>query len=279
MLQYIYLCLKCCSSTSKNINGDSSKEKVFIIKNEIKALKYLEEFFDQIESNRRSEKSDELLLSRKKHEIWNDIMFMSKLKHKNISKFIALIDNDGEFLVCCERGNCTLDKYLEEDHDKWKLTEQLLKGVCYIHSQNVALNNIAANNIYVKDDGTVLIYNFKTAKDFSKESIRKDLKRSSIKMESIYTHKNRYIQDIRSLGNIIKDIFGSKNFYLWKYKTKEQKNISIENNPTSTLADKNSGIKENEKIFELISSCFTLDSNKIPSSAELLDSFKKIKHK
>lgn len=103
---------------------------------------------------------------------------LKKLKHPNLPRIVDVIDSDEDFLIVMDyiEGN-TLERLLTQEgaqpQDKvvsWAM--QLCDVLCYLHSQSppIIYRDMKPSNIMLKSDGSVVLIDFGTAREFKPTS-------------------------------------------------------------------------------------------------------------
>lgn len=104
---------------------------------------------------------------------------LKKLEHPNLPSIVDIIDQDENFLIVMDYiEGITLNKVIQEsgaqkqeDVAAWAL--QLCDVLCYLHSRTPAIiyRDMKPSNIMLKYDGSVVLIDFGTAREFKEKNI------------------------------------------------------------------------------------------------------------
>ena len=98
--------------------------------------------------------------------IINELYCLTHLSHKNIVKLNEIVIEEGEINIIMEyASNENLERYLVhnrtvEPHQKYKIYSQILEGVKYCHSMDIAHRDLTPSNILLTADMVVKIADF-----------------------------------------------------------------------------------------------------------------------
>ena len=99
----------------------------------------------------------------------DELMFMSKLKHKNIITFYGFIRERTELTIITELASKgDLQNYLQRSRDplpkelvkKW--TKEAAEGICHLHQQHAVHKDIKSSNFLITVDDTLKLCDFGT---------------------------------------------------------------------------------------------------------------------
>ncbi|BBF41469.1 serine/threonine protein kinase PrkC, regulator of stationary phase [Lachnospiraceae bacterium KM106-2] len=115
-----------------------------------------------------------------KHSLIAEINLLKKLSHPNLPSIVDVIETEGTFLVVMDYiEGVALDKILEEDGpiDQDTLVlwgVQLCNVLNYLHSREPAIiyRDLKPSNIMLKPDGTIVLIDFGTAREFKNDSAK-----------------------------------------------------------------------------------------------------------
>ena len=105
----------------------------------------------------------------------DELMFMSKLKHKNIITFYGFIRGRTDLTIVTELASQgDLQSYLQRSKDplpkelvkKW--TKEAAEGICYLHQQRAVHKDIKSSNFLITADDTLKLCDFGTAGSLDK---------------------------------------------------------------------------------------------------------------
>lgn len=98
--------------------------------------------------------------------IISEIYCLTHLKHRNIIQMYEIIIESDEIQIIMEYAkNENLERYIQENdiiefHQKFKIFSQILEGIKYCHSMDVAHRDITPVNILLTEDLVVKIADF-----------------------------------------------------------------------------------------------------------------------
>jgi serine/threonine protein kinase len=93
-----------------------------------------------------------------------EISILKSSFHKNIVKLLQVIHTQDLLTIVFEYMDYDLMKYIQRQNNTYKLIQQLVDGIQYLHSNNIIHRDLKPGNILVSKDGCLKIADFGLAR-------------------------------------------------------------------------------------------------------------------
>ncbi|KCZ79722.1 CMGC/CDK protein kinase [Anncaliia algerae PRA339] len=203
---------------------------------------------------------------------------LHKLAHENIVDRLDIKLTDGFYHIEFEFIQYSLDEYLELNHDKFKLIQQLLKGLIYLHQNKISHNYLQSQNIMVTSRGVLKIINFKKSVKY-KNCTNEVYESESLLLKTLKKFPHYF--DISSAGYVFLKILFESQFEADIYNLPYFKKSDYPENlahPLNNIEFRNYLETKNikDEFIEFFSSIFCRQGYDIPTAENLLQTFEEL---
>ncbi len=212
-------------------------------------------------------------------QFYREVKIMSRLRSKYITQFYgaSVVDGQAAIVMSYKEGR-DLNVYLKGKSElDWQQKDQLMQdivsGLCYLHSQNITHRDLKSANILVDDQGHTTISDFglALASQISVQTIQKRSAAWSWMAPEYWQGNLDFKSDIYSLGVILLEIVS------------QQPPIEIPNTGiTSSLNQTRIASIPNEcpsELGALIIDCLEMDAGLRPSAKDILARLKEVEYR